>query len=119
MATGQVKGDHQMKSYRSFIELTALLLIPILISFIVHLFFTVSFGLILSILYAIFVFFSLPSDTTFSQAVDYQTKVSNPTHRLPLIKHLAFVKMDWIRFLLLLIALIVTLVTWYIIEVNI
>lgn len=107
-----------MKLSRSFMELSALLLIPIVLSFIVHLFFAVSFGLVLAILYAILVFFSLPSDTTFSQVVDYQTKVSNPTHRLPFIKHLAFVKLDWIRFLLLLIALIVTLVTWYIIEVN-
>lgn len=108
-------------SYRSLIRTSiCLIVIPILISFLLYLFFKFSIFISLVIIYSVILIFLLPSDSFFSDSVDYETKVSHPTFRLD--KKLLNINNekieDFILFFIILFCLISTLILFYILSVN-
>ena len=105
-----------MKRKKVFITSLLLILIPIVISVLLNLFFTFSIFISLIVVYSVLLIFLLPSDSFFGNVVDYHTKAANPTFQSEKKKlHLNQEKLeDLILFFVVLFSLLITLIIFYV-----
>lgn len=99
---------------KSWLNITLCIFIPIIISLVGKLFFNAPFEVVLTICYSILLFFLMPTDSLFGDTLDYNAKSLNPTFRPQKKIISSSLKIEIIRFILVLLALLLNLIIWYI-----
>ena len=99
---------------KSWLNIALCIFIPIIIGLVVKFFFHVPFEVVLTICYAILLFFLMPTDSLFGDTLDYNAKSLNPTFRPQKKIISSSLKIEIIRFILVLLALLLNLIIWYI-----
>ena len=99
---------------KSWLNIALCIFIPIIIGLVVKFFFHVPFEVVLTICYALLLFFLMPTDSLFGDTLDYNAKSLNPTFRPQKKIISSSLKIEIIRFILVLLALLLNLIIWYI-----
>lgn len=98
---------------KSWLNIALYIFIPIIIGLVGEILFHASFEVVLTICYSILLFFLMPTDSLFGDMLDYNAKSLNPTFRPQKKKISSSLKIEIIRFILVLLSLLLNLIIWY------
>ncbi|OTO01320.1 hypothetical protein A5883_003637 [Enterococcus sp. 5B3_DIV0040] len=98
---------------KAWLSTTMCIFIPILIGIACKFIFHVQLEIVLTICYLFLLFFLVPSDSFFGDMLDYNAKSLNPTFRPQKKRIIPSIKVEFIQFILVLMALILNLIIWY------